>query len=107
MPGQSPSFVSESLWQTPHASTRTRTSPAPGSGISRSTISKGPPGRVTCATRIVGMCLTRPYPDSFVVAERAVGRARGEPAEEVPRDGHEFGLRGVFGRLAAEAEPLG
>src|SRR4030095_2529704 len=36
----------------PHDSTFTRTCPAPGSGISRSTISKGPFGRVTCATRI-------------------------------------------------------
>src|SRR5262245_58334327 len=52
MPGHIPSLVTESLWQTPQASTLTRTEPALGSGIARSTISKGPFGRVTCATRI-------------------------------------------------------
>src|ERR671910_875385 len=36
----------------PHASTLIRTEPAPGSGISRSTISNGPFARLTCATRI-------------------------------------------------------
>ena len=39
MPGQCPSTVRESLWQTPHASMRTRTCPGPGSGTSRSTSS--------------------------------------------------------------------
>src|SRR2546428_6918962 len=47
-----PSLISESLWQMPHASTLMRTCPPAGSGISRSTSSNGPFGRVTCTTRI-------------------------------------------------------
>src|SRR6266481_2318784 len=42
-----------SLWQTPQACTRMRTSPTPGSGISRSTISKPAPGLEICATFMV------------------------------------------------------
>src|SRR5438552_17076985 len=41
-----------SLWQMPHASTFTRTCPAPGSGISRSTNSQSPPGLLICAAFI-------------------------------------------------------
>ena len=41
IPGQRPSLVRESLWQTPQAWTFTRTCPGPGCGISRSTSSKG------------------------------------------------------------------
>src|ERR1700745_3140217 len=52
MPGQEPSTVSTSLWQTPQACTLMRTCPAPGSGISRSTISKPAPGLEICATFI-------------------------------------------------------
>src|SRR6266850_8286934 len=55
MPGQIPSLVAESLWQTPQASTLIRTCPELGSGISRSTISKGPLGRETCTARIFDM----------------------------------------------------
>src|SRR6478736_3821741 len=51
MPGQ-PSFVSTSLWQIPQACTLMSTCPAPGLGISRSTISKSPPALGTCATFI-------------------------------------------------------
>src|SRR6185369_8410938 len=51
MPGQ-PFFVSTSLWQIPQACTLMRTCPAPGLGISRSTISKSPPALGTCATFI-------------------------------------------------------
>jgi hypothetical protein len=50
-----PSLVNESLWQIPQACTLIRTDPAPGSGISRSTISKAPPGRETCIARIFDM----------------------------------------------------
>src|SRR4029077_7585652 len=50
--GHEPSFVSMSLWQTPQACTLMRTCPAAGSGISRSTISKSPPGLEICATFI-------------------------------------------------------
>ena len=60
MPGQWPSFVNISLWQMPHACTRTRTSPGPGCGTSRSTNSIGPPGRVTCATFILAMRILLP-----------------------------------------------
>src|SRR6266436_3070795 len=52
MSGKSPSFVMKSLWQIPQACTRIRTCPAPGFGISRSTISKSAPGLGTCATFI-------------------------------------------------------
>src|SRR5262249_1174062 len=52
MPGQAPSFVSTSLWQTPQACTLMRTCPAPGSGISRSTIWKSAPALGICATFI-------------------------------------------------------
>jgi hypothetical protein len=41
MPGQCPSTVRKSLWQTPQASTRTRTCPGPGSATSLSTNSNG------------------------------------------------------------------
>src|SRR5579884_1942097 len=72
MPGRRFSFNNESLWQTPHAATRTRAHPAGGSGTSRSTISSGPPGRVTCTARIFGMpyCrteLSREAADSLVL----------------------------------------
>jgi hypothetical protein len=52
MPGKVPSFTNASLWQTPQASTLTRTWPGPGSGTSRSTSSSGAPGSRTCTTRI-------------------------------------------------------
>src|SRR4029077_8488907 len=52
MPGQEPSLVNTSLWQTPQACTLMRTSPGPGLGISRSTIWKSAPGLGTCAAFI-------------------------------------------------------
>src|ERR1700674_1986012 len=52
MPGQWPSFVGVVLWQMPQACTRSRACPAPGLGISRSTISKSAPALGTCATFI-------------------------------------------------------
>src|SRR5712664_2717549 len=55
MPGKSPSFVMTSLWQMPQACTRIRTCPAPGLGISRSTISKSAPGFGTCTTFILAI----------------------------------------------------
>ena len=55
IPGKSPSFVTASLWQTPEACTRMRTWPAPGSGISRSTIWYGPLALTTWAARIFGI----------------------------------------------------
>src|SRR5581483_2264790 len=62
MPGKAPSLVSESLWQMPQACTLIRTAPAAGSGIGRSTISKGPLGRETWATRIVAMRILQRVP---------------------------------------------
>src|SRR6266480_6823037 len=53
MPGHRPSLTSTSLWQMPHASTFTRTCPAPGSEISRSTNSQSPPGLLICAAFIL------------------------------------------------------
>ncbi len=41
-------MVTESLWHTPHACTRTRTWFAPGAGTSRVTTSSGPPFFTTC-----------------------------------------------------------
>jgi hypothetical protein len=55
MPGHRPSLVMASLWQTPQASILMRTCPVPGSGISRSTISRGRFGRLTCTARIFGI----------------------------------------------------
>lgn len=52
MPGNNPSLVKESLWHTPHTCTLIRTCLAPGSGISRSTISRGPLGLDTCTERM-------------------------------------------------------
>ena len=52
MPGNNPSLVMESLWQTPQACTLIRTCIGPGSGMSRYTISKGPLGLDTCTERI-------------------------------------------------------
>jgi hypothetical protein len=52
MPGKVPSFVKESLWHMPQAETLILTDAAPGSGMSRSTSSKGPFGRGTWTTRI-------------------------------------------------------
>src|SRR5579863_9989890 len=52
MPGHKPSFVSTSLWHTPHAWTLISTCPAPALGISRSTISNSPPAFEICATFI-------------------------------------------------------
>src|SRR5438552_5734825 len=53
----------------PQALTLIRTDPAPGSGIGRSTISKGPFGWETCATRITAI-----LPPSVV---RLAGRTAG------------------------------
>src|SRR5262245_4621186 len=47
--------MSEALWQMPQECTLIRTDPAPGCGICRSTISKGPLCRETCTTRIVAI----------------------------------------------------
>ncbi len=44
-----------SLWQMPQAWTLIRTDPGPGSGISRSTISKRAFGWATCTARILGI----------------------------------------------------
>src|SRR5436309_2053262 len=55
IPGNNPSLVRTSLWQTPQANTLIRTCPGPGSGISRSTISKAAPGLGTCTTFILAM----------------------------------------------------
>src|SRR6185369_6193499 len=62
MPGHWPSLVKTSLWQTPQAWTLIRTDPGPGSGIGRSTSSRGPPGRETWATRIVAMRISSRSP---------------------------------------------
>src|SRR5262249_8347076 len=55
--GTRPSLVTESLWQIPQACTRTRTSPAFGSGTSRVTSSIGPPFLATCAYRPVNFAI--------------------------------------------------
>ena len=89
----SPSFVSTSLWQMPFASTRTRTMPGPGVGISRSTISNGPPARETWTARIFGM-----DPPLGCLVAAAVGNSR-EGGLRVQRAG---GL-GVVGCEAVRA----
>src|SRR5215467_10955555 len=51
-PGQRPSLTNTSLWQMPHASTFTRTCPARGSGITRSTTSHSLRGLLICVACI-------------------------------------------------------
>jgi hypothetical protein len=51
--GNSPSFVTESPWQMPHACTLIRTCLFLGSGTARSTISNEPWGLETCTERNV------------------------------------------------------
>ena len=53
--GKMPNLAMESLWQTPQACTRMRTSPGFGLGSSRSTSSNGPPFCATWTTRIFGI----------------------------------------------------
>src|SRR5215211_2650893 len=61
MPGNNPSLVKESLWQTPQACTLIRTCIGPGSGMSRSTISKGALGLDTCTERMYNYVLLAIY----------------------------------------------
>src|ERR1700722_5323762 len=67
MPGHNPSLVSTSLWQTPQAWTFTRTSPGPGLGMSRSTISHGPWAFATCTTFIFFADAIEPPQNEFRV----------------------------------------
>src|SRR5580658_6269176 len=71
MPGQLPSLVSTSLWQTPQACTLMRTCPTPGLGISRSTISKSAPGLLICAAFIgaIAILVVAMFVSSFVSIE--------------------------------------
>ena len=61
MPGNNPSLVKESLWHTPQACTLIRTCMGPGSGMSRSTISKGPLGLDTCTERMYNYIILNIY----------------------------------------------
>src|SRR6267143_121550 len=79
MPGQTPSFVSTSLWQTPQACTLMSTCPTPGLGISRSTIWKSAPALGiwaafigAIATFVVAM--TASYELSIAVLENSCWR---------------------------------
>ena len=56
MPGNNPSLVKESLWHTPQDCTLIRTCLAPGSGISLSTISRGPLALVTINAKLSPNC---------------------------------------------------
>src|SRR3954454_7716570 len=94
IPGNVPSLVSESLWQIPQACTLIRTSPAPGSGMGRSTSSKGPLGRDTWATRITVM-----FPRSLALTSE-----EGKPALQVRREVGK--CRVDIGRLGG-TRPLG
>ena len=91
--GMCPSTVTESVWQTPHASTRTRTSPRPGSGTSRSTSSSLPPAAATWTA-----CM-RPT---------LASAARGPAAVSVPTDALQLAravLRGLERDLRHAARP--
>src|SRR5215468_7629210 len=72
-PGQRPSLTNTSLWQMPHASTFTRTCPARGSGITRSTNSQSPRGFLICAACIV-VVIHAPLRDA---CRRGTARGRG------------------------------
>ena len=76
-PGKTPSLTSTSLWK-PHASTFTRTCPARGSGITRSTNSHSPPqsGLLICAACIV-VVIQAPLRDA---CRRGTARGRGSRA---------------------------
>src|SRR5262249_32924990 len=75
--GNRPSLVTESLWQTPQACTRTRTSPAFGSGTSRITSSIGPPLLTTCAYRPVNFAIAlSPSKDEPNLSRRTPGCRR-------------------------------
>src|ERR1700722_10462572 len=65
MPGHKPSLVSTSLWQTPQAWAFTCTSPGPGIGISRSTISQGPRAVATLSTFIFFAAAIEPPQNEF------------------------------------------
>src|ERR1700690_1288603 len=88
MPGQYPSLTSASLWQIPHASTLMRTCPRPGCGIGRSTISKLPPGLLTCTAfmRIPfcedGMKFVTRYCGDVLVGENLRSSRRTESRQE-------------------------
>src|SRR6266567_3603604 len=106
-PGQSPSLTSTSLWQTPQASTLTRTWARPGSGMGRSANSNGPPGLLTCTAFIRGMscllvpsgpeCVPRRYDGSAwaegcrIRSRIRSGRADGCPAHPLGRHDGQHG----------------
>src|SRR6476469_7940722 len=98
MPGYSPSFVKESLWHTPHASTRILTWPGPGCGTSRSTISRSPPAFDTCATFIFAIA-------SSSVLDRLVRLGDGQSADRCRHLGHETPVRGTALRFSARKTP--
>src|SRR5579883_1543342 len=76
IPGNTPYMVTESLWHTPQACTRTRTSPAAGSGTGRLTSSSGPPGFTTCAYLPSGITtLLRPPLYSLLINLRAIRKS--------------------------------
>ena len=99
MPGQSPSFVRESLWQMPDACTLIRTRPVPGSGTSRSTISIGPLALVTCAAFILGIV------DSSSANRRPRIRWRPRPAEECRAARGVGSPRAWHGKRSAKGAP--
>src|ERR1700761_2115612 len=64
----------------PQAWTLTRTIPDPASGMSRSTISNGPPARGTCTARIFAMKTSKGFDDTTRVLalhlfDRLIGRS--------------------------------
>src|SRR5688572_10226532 len=91
MPGKAPSLVNISLWQTPQAWILMRTVPGVGSGMSRSTTSKGAPGRGTWTASILGMG------PSWVMLHargRRLSRADSLPFQIVPDRGRRDQIEG-------------
>src|SRR5271170_5364803 len=112
MPGQMPSFVSTSLWQTPQACTLMRTCPASGSGISRSTISKSAPGFGTCtafigftATLVVAIIPPWKFPELLktIHGSRRNGQLRTDKPLSCDLENH-FQFDGRAERKACDAE---
>src|SRR5207244_538713 len=96
-PGQWPSLTSESLWQMPQAWTLTRTQPAAGWGISRSTISNDPPGWSIWSARIFRITrfwfLEKPALNLAHFNLMATGRMKNEVFHPLQSQGDHWGKR--------------
>jgi len=102
-PGQRPSLTNTSLWQMPHASTFTRTCPARGSGITRSTNSHSPLGLLICAACMV-VVIQAPLRDACRTGTAGVGSVRHRRSRAVNlEDRFGKGLRRFLRQMVPDA----